>query len=219
MRVLDPTKEDWQTMVILDGCRYDCFNEVNFIEGELECVSSESLDTTDWYKRYWGGSKHDDIVLFHGIDFIEKFGGNFHNVYRMWDYDNMLKIDEQIEFVEDKIKDIDDKRVMIHFLQPHLPFTNYFGRKLLKEIGTSDKGMPSDYDKVTAYGKNHGWERIRKAYIEEIRYILYKLIDSDIEFDTITSDHGIRIGEHGNIYRHGVHCDVVHYVPWFKVKR
>ena len=43
---VDVFEEDWDTLIILDGCRYDTFAELNDISGELE--SRQSQGSTSW---------------------------------------------------------------------------------------------------------------------------------------------------------------------------
>lgn len=210
--------KDWKRLVVLDSCRYDCFKEVNTVKGELTEIDTGCMDTMGWYNKYWN-QKNDDTVLVHGIYFVDMYADNFHEAHKMWDYNNMLKLDEQIAFAERVLENIDsNKRVIIHFLQPHIPFNNPIGRELLERLGTSGRGMPTDHDKITKYGNDGNWEEIKNAYKEEIKYVLTMVMKSTINPDVITSDHGIRIGE-DNIYRHGKHCPAVHKVPWLVVDK
>lgn len=218
MRKINPAKENWKTLVILDSCRYDYFKEVNFIKGKLFKVDTRCSNTHEWYAKYWCNKFHSNTVLVHGIHFVEKFGNFFARAYRMWNYENMLKIDEQISFAEKVLKEIGDKRVLIHFLQPHIPFNNPKGKKLLRKLKTSGKGLPEDHDKITIYGNKYGWNEIKEAYKEEIKYVLKKITDSKIEPDVISADHGIRIGE-DKTFRHGAHTNIVHTVPWLEVEK
>jgi len=214
-----PTK-GWNIMVVLDGCRYDYFKEVNFIPGTLlKVFNGNCVDTITWYKKHFFNKKHEDIVLIHGKYFVEKAEEYFYKCYPMWDYDTMLNIDQQIKYVEYCLKEIEDKRVLIHFLQPHLPFCNPEGRKFLEEeIKTSLKGKPEDYTKVTNYCRKYGWERLKELYKKEIRYILSKIYYSNINPDVITSDHGVRLGE-DNIFRHNVVHPAVVNVPYLIVRK
>jgi hypothetical protein len=217
---MNPRDEKWKVLVVLDGCRYDCFKEANDVfEGKLMMIDNDGcLDTQQWYITHWLGRDNSDTILIHGIHFVDMFGKSFFKAYKMWDYDTMLKIDEQITFAEKVIEKHPDKRILIHFLQSHIPFNNPKGREFLKSLGTSGHGMPLDHQLVTDYGNKNGWEEIKNLYKEEIRYVLEKIKNSKINPDVITSDHGIRIGEM-NVYRHGAPHPVVTTVPYLKVKK
>jgi len=216
---MNPRDEKWKVMVVLDSCRYDCFAEVNPIEGELLEINNEGVvDTQQWYRYFWAGKDNSDTILVHGIYFVDMFGDSFFKAIRMWNYENMLYIDEQIATAEKAVVESGDKRVLIHFLQPHIPFNNPKGKEFLKRLGTSGHGMPLDHQLITDYGNKNGWEEIKNLYKEEIRYVLNKIKNSKINPDIITSDHGIRIGEM-NVYRHGAPHMVVNMVPYLRVKK
>jgi len=40
----DVIKEDWDTLIILDGCRFDTFEEMNWIDGTLESRKSRGSE-------------------------------------------------------------------------------------------------------------------------------------------------------------------------------
>ena len=218
MIYLDPRDEEWKCLIVLDSCRYDYFKDVNFIKGKLLKVNFRCSNTIMWYDKYWAGKDNDDTVLIHGTYFVDRYGKFFHKAYKMWNYDNMLDIGQQIAFVENVLKNIKDKRVIIHFLQPHLPFCNPRGKKLMDKLGIGMGKKGHDYSKITAYGEKGNWKEVIDIYKEEIKYILNKLVNSDIDFDIITGDHGVRIGE-DNTYLHHANCPQVKMVPWLIVDK
>ena len=43
--------EDWDNLILLDGCRYDLFKEVNTIEGELTKVKSNASSSDEFFEK------------------------------------------------------------------------------------------------------------------------------------------------------------------------
>lgn len=55
---------DWDTLVILDACRYDMFEEINETEGELEHRYSRGSCTPDFIRENFPeGEFHDTVYV------------------------------------------------------------------------------------------------------------------------------------------------------------
>lgn len=57
----DVVEEDWDNLIVLDSCRYDAFEKVNHIPGNLECKISKGTTTIQWLNRNFT-EYYDDIV-------------------------------------------------------------------------------------------------------------------------------------------------------------
>ncbi|KXA94610.1 hypothetical protein AKJ65_03895 [candidate division MSBL1 archaeon SCGC-AAA259E19] len=129
-------EEEWDHLIILDACRYDYFRDLysDYLEGKLERVRSPSFHTEKWRKEVFT-EEHDDVVYvsanpyINGRAEIKGFSAQdlFHDVIDVWGWgwDDELgtvppgKVNEGVREARRKYP---DKRLIIHYLQPHAPY-------------------------------------------------------------------------------------------------
>jgi len=126
--------EDWDNLIILDACRYDIFKELNTIDGELTSRISRGSCTTDFlienFRKYPQPSELKKIVYVTSNPYVNKFlSRTFHKIYPTWKYGWNAKLNTvpPENVVEDALKAYQkhpDKRLIVHFMQPHYPFLN-----------------------------------------------------------------------------------------------
>jgi arylsulfatase A-like enzyme len=129
--------EDWDHLIVLDACRYDVFKEVyqDYFDGELSKRESPGCRTPDWFKAEFDGKNFGDIVYISSNPHINskaeskgiKASENFHKVIDVWfDGWNEKKMTVPPQEVRDAAikanSDYSDKRMIIHFIQPHYPY-------------------------------------------------------------------------------------------------
>lgn len=131
--------KNWKCLVVLDACRYDYFEDLCEIPGNLKRVQSpafkgDAAPTSVWYKNVFE-DRHDDKVhvsshpRVNSKTEVEGFEGNKHffEVLDLWD----TAWNEEIGTVlpEDVTKggkkasrEFPDKRFVVHYMQPHTPY-------------------------------------------------------------------------------------------------
>ena len=132
-------EEDWDYLIVLDACRYDYFSKLykNYLNGELEKVISPSSWTPDWCKVSFK-DKYDDVIYISANPYInskvEIKGFNaknhFYKIIDVWNegWSEELgsihpnEVNKAVKTVRDKYP---DKRLIIHYLQPHEPYLCY----------------------------------------------------------------------------------------------
>jgi arylsulfatase A-like enzyme len=121
----------------------------------------------------------------------------------------------------DALAEYPDKRLIVHFLQPHQPFVGPTGQQL------NDEGL-LEHDE---YGTNF-WRhieegrvdeaRIRRAYRENFEYVVphvERLLDRLAGKTVVTSDHGNAFGRLGTYgHPHGVYLQGLVRVPWLEIE-
>ncbi len=128
-------EEDWDNLIILDACRYDIFKklikEIN-IPGRLEYRISRGSDTTEFLLKNFSRDKiYNDIVYITANPFVNLLLKD--KVYRIipvwdfgWDYYLNTVPPQSVYFYTLKvIQKYPDKRLIIHFIQPHHPYINF----------------------------------------------------------------------------------------------
>ncbi|MFP4232878.1 MAG: sulfatase-like hydrolase/transferase [Candidatus Aenigmatarchaeota archaeon] len=215
-------EEDWDYLIILDACRYDTFKKINRIEGELHKKKSLGSATPEWLIENFKGKKLDDVIYVSGNPFSssEKFVGfkpenNFLQVIGVWDkgwHKNLgtVSAEEVTKAALETLKQYLDKRIIIHYMQPHSPF-----------LGKTDVELDRNYPGLI-FG-DISIERVMKAYEDNLKYVLkevkkvLKHLDGNI---VITSDHGTLFGERG-LYFHipNIRMDEINDVPWLEIRK
>lgn len=230
---------DWDNLVILDACRYDVFEEVNNIPGELQPATSQGTSTGEWLRANFNNSEFPDTVFVSANPNLENIDAAFHDVVRLWDSDGWdfdLQTVHPADVTAAAIKAAEtypDKRLIIHYVQPHTPFIGERGREVNQTIGDGFWGGKTfeerkeekninEYETIyirLARGKlDANVEDIKAAYIENLQIALEEVATfvEEVEGRTVvSSDHGECFGEYG-IYGHpsGVYIPQLSTVPW-----
>jgi hypothetical protein len=238
---------DWDILIIIDACRYDLFKDVannyKFIPLEnISSIISPGQKTLEWIRNNFGSSSYPDVVYVSGNPFIsetyiKKHITNkkiFSHIEPVWDYgwDEKLGTTPAENVTSAALKTyarFRDKRMIIHYVQPHFPFV---GKIRLKE----DPGM----SKENVFGEKtrkdepfcRVWELFERgvykreevwsAYKSNLEYVLVevgKLVELLEGRIILTSDHGNCFGEYG-FYGHSnnIRTKELVKVPWVLLK-
>jgi hypothetical protein len=123
--------ESWDNLIILDACRFDTFSEMNQIQGQLEYRISRGSSSEEFLLENF--AKHPrlktfpDLVYIAANPYVSSLVPNrFHKIYPVWDYgwDNALETVPPENVVKSALqaqRENPDKRLIIHFMQPHFP--------------------------------------------------------------------------------------------------
>lgn len=224
-------KADWQTLVILDACRYDIFSDVVTeynIKGNLQVADTEACRTSRWYRHHWGGEHKDTIlVTAHPMPFRELIHRNFYRAELVGErMPECLYPEVTLGPTVNWQQQYPDKRFLVHLLPPHLPYLGPKGIEFLKKIGahkfTRGKEINGTrlYNFIQEKGRLEGWERQRLCYRENIKVALdalVKYLNILRPPIVISADHGEHIGEDG-FYGHKGGKLVLRHVPWMEIE-
>ncbi|MFW6041321.1 MAG: hypothetical protein ACOC85_05745 [Thermoplasmatota archaeon] len=233
-------EREWDFLIVLDACRYDMFKENNFIEGDLKKINSTGSSTTKWIKNNFDGKYKDTVVVSSNPHLsqlrLKKIIGHnpFFHIENVWDYgwDEDLNtvpphaVNEGAKKIIDQYK---DKRIIIHYMQPHYPFIGehqiiHSGVDSLRKEGLGD-GKERNKERNPWDDLAEGeidLDEFMKAYNSNLKLVLkyvQKLLPHLNGKVIITSDHGNCIGEMG-LHGHpgGFNIKPLIEVPWFQVK-
>lgn len=245
---------DWDNLIILDACRYDAFEEINDLSGELEALELASSNSSEFVDEYFLRRDHYDTVLVTGNPHSPTpSDGVFHDV-RFVDvrdvdgeqYPGPPVDDASVVPPEDIVsatinahEEDPQKRIISHFMQPHLPFLGERGRELYSKTMSGSTGHR---DGVYKGGKS--WvaldiyravlddefdissDDIWAAYLENLRIVLDYVDGLVQELDgktVITADHGELLGDRilGLPYfghPPKIRTPKLNTVPWFTIE-
>lgn len=230
---------DWDTLIILDACRYDLFAEHATVpgDGSLAAVRSLGSDSLEFMREnFEGRTLHDTVYVTSNPHVYQLEDGIFHAVVNTlethWDEtDRTVPPDAMADAAVTAHERYPNKRLIVHFMQPHFPFLGPTGRTfdhqgldLHRQDGT---GAPNPWYALVHGGPDR--DTVLTAYRENLEVVLPHIdrLFEDIAGKTVvTADHGNLVGERGvpipvRLYGHprGLHRPELVTVPWYELVR
>ena len=227
-------KEDWDNLVILDACRYDMFARRSSLPGRLERRRSRGSSTIEFLQANFDGRDLQDTVyvtanpqLYRNSKSIQAY---FHDVIHIWreegwdeEYGTVLP-ETVTEYAERAARDYPNKRLVVHYMQPHYPF--------IESKTKFDKGHLTDTE-----GENV-WNQLLRGILDVDRDEIWRIYEENLdralphveelmeELDgktVVTADHGNMVGERSfpvpiTEWGHprGIYTDELVTVPWLE---
>jgi hypothetical protein len=226
---IDFFEADWDNVVVLDACRYDTFETLSDLSGSLSSRISRESATKEWLEANFDGRElHDTVyvsaspILYRNRDTVDV---QFHDVINIWKEEGWNEtyrtvLPETVTEATCRASErYPNKRLLIHYLQPHFPFLGPTGREEFDldrlnfqwtDIATGE--IETDLDVVrTAYREN------LELVLPHVDTLLQELQGKTV----VTSDHGQMLGERGfpipvRGYGHppGIYNEALTRVPW-----
>jgi hypothetical protein len=221
-------EEDWDTMIILDACRYDAFASRSELPGQLSKRQSMASMTHEWVSaNFTGRTLHDTVYVSANGQFLnakDRHGAEVHefiplisDTYRHGSGEGKFTPPEIVtEEALNAAKSHPNKRLLIHYLQPHNPYLGPSGEdfEYHSSLDKTVKRSPVSEETLTA------------AYRENLDMVLEEvatLLDSIEGKTVVTSDHGELLGEREfpipvKRFGHprGIYMDELVEVPWLE---
>lgn len=208
----DVMDQDWDNLIILDGCRYDAFQDRNRLSGTLGSRVSRGSSSKEFLDRNFADRDLQDTVYVSANPFVPRVGPDvFHAVLTVLDeWDEELQTIMPAAVVEralDAYATYPDKRIIVHFMQPHQPYIGEKGSEIRRKMrGEVDvigwKGEPQEGTKQIRAPNIDGIDvsrrDVRDAYEENLDIVLdhtRTLLEKIDGKTAITSDHGELLGE------------------------
>ena len=234
-------QRDWDNLIILDGCRYDIFEDNHEFPGSLTKVQSGASHSLDYMERNFIGDEHHDTVYVSANPFASRIPPQtFHNILNVFDtgWNETLKTvppDMVVDAAITAYNQYSNKRLIIHFMQPHYPFIGETGQHINSggvtghavDQAQTDRHYPSIWDRLRDGNIDIDLQTVREAYIENFmvvqKYVM-KLLEKIDGKSIITSDHGNLLGKRLfpipiRMYGHppGLRTPELVEVPWHKI--
>jgi CRISPR/Cas system-associated exonuclease Cas4 (RecB family) len=224
---IDIIDEEWDTLVILDACRYDLFAEHVEWEGQLQRRISRGSATNEWLTAnlhsrelhkvvyttanpmYLSNKHNFDLRLHDVIDIVGK---------SKWGVGTPTEVTETALEVHRKYP---KKRHIVHYVQPHYPF--------ISEDAPISAEKQSEGNNIWSELINRNTDikesQIIKSYQKNIEPVLNSvrhLLDSLTGRIVVSSDHGNMLGERSRPvpttewgHPPGIYTPELVQVPWF----
>ena len=211
---IDIMEADWDILIVLDACRADYFEEIvgtDFDDYRRE--KSRASATMEWMQANFEDGVFGDTVYVSANPWVTKIAPDaFHHIENLWldrdyltakeleeinslgeagiDYKETITAAETTEAALRVAEEYPDKRIIVHYLQPHAPYIGMEGGELLGYVPDED---PSD--------AGHSELRRRTVvnlYRANLGYAWHhaeRVIDEVQGKTVVTSDHGEMFGE------------------------
>lgn len=198
---IDFMDQDWDNLLILDGCRADLFRETVDPSpfDAYDDRTSVGSATPEWARKTFRGREFPDTVYVSGNPQISRYGNDsFHRLYELWDTDftedHRTILPEAITATTlDAHEKHPNKRLVAHFMQPHHPF-----------IATPDSPLnpthnPDAPDPWIALSRGEvERDTVWTEYSRNLNLVMnhvVRLLDELNGKTVVTSDHGNLLGE------------------------
>lgn len=230
---VDVMEEDWDTLIILDGCRYDLFAEQCSFDGELQSKRSPGSDSSEFIQKNFTGKQLHDTVYITANPFVHELPEEtFHAVVNLlseaWDTElETVPPKAAISRLLEAREQFPNKRLICHMMQPHFPFIGETGQRLAQGgiIRPDDEPANSVWARLHFGYEDLDLHTVRQAYKENL-IIAFDAVKEAVEsFDeklVLTADHGNLIGERMNPipirgFGHppNIYMEELVRVPWF----
>lgn len=240
-RGIDVFDQDWDTLVILDACRYDMFESADRFEGTLTARESKGSSTPEWLRANFHGRDLSDTVYVTANPQLERNRSNWDvNLHRTvnvwleegWDEETGTVLAGTVtEAALDALETFPDKRLVIHYMQPHYPFVRAetgFDKDHLNELDSEGRAPEGEnvWNQKFTGALDVPDDDLWDMYVDNLEYVLdhVEALLEDVPGKTvITSDHGNYVGERASPipireYGHprGLYDDVLVRVPWLE---
>lgn len=235
--------QDWDNLILLDACRYDLFRAENTIEGRLTPFRSNASSSDEYFEKNLEGGSHGDLVYYSANPHIDNIDASFHDLYRLWPEDTetwdstrgTVLPGDAVDKVIDTAGEYEDKRIILHMMQPHRPFlgdrtANFeqtgFSRTGVNRRKGEDPEVPFWWDRLEDGTLDRKY--VMRLYRDTLRVALphvQRLVDFLPGKTVISADHGNVFGSRGlsgkRIYGHPsyVHHPKLNIVPWLEIDK
>jgi hypothetical protein len=221
---IDVFAEDWDTLVVLDACRFDVFAEAvagREWAGSLESRQSRGSATREWIRGNFSGRTVNDTVYLDSNGYYgrlkDEIGAEVFK-YILIENDEFGGIsvhpDKVTDAALDTVERFPDKRLIVHYMQPHQPFFGPSAAGIDHAPGFEETVRQNDLDDDT----------IRRCYRENVDLVLEsvrRLLEGLDGRTVVSADHGELLGDSQSplpvgYYGHPAHLHVPELVevPW-----
>lgn len=229
----DIMMEDWDTLVLLDACRYDDFVDANTLEGQLSHRFSKGADSPTFLeKNFENRTLHDTVYVTTNPHVTKLDDEIFHALID----DPLTEWNEQYQCVMpgsvtaaaiEAHRTYPNKRLIVHYMQPHDPPIGPIGDELREkhDIAGPDQNDDGGIRIMDAVSRGDiSVKKARRAYRETLEIVLDDVEELHSKIDgktVISADHGELFGERypilGELYEHYDHprTRTLCKVPWF----
>ncbi|OLZ40166.1 hypothetical protein A6E15_03855 [Natrinema saccharevitans] len=227
--------EDWDNLIILDACRYDYFERLNTIDGTLYKAPSKGKKSWEFMRENFAtGEFHDTVYVTANPFSTDLDAETFYHIDHLhadrWDEDiGTVQPDDVVSAAIAAHEQHPDKRLIVHFMQPHRPYLGETADKLRRRLDLQGYGKHDEGIQIWGAVKQRDvtFQEIRDAYTESLEIALghvEELLEAVPGKSVVTADHGEMLGERvypftSRVWGHmeGFSTPTLREVPWLVI--
>jgi len=242
---LDVMEKDWDNLILLDACRFDYFENRNPIPGELQSVTSMGSTSSEFIESNFIGRNLHDTIYVTANPYVEMLSEDvFYSVENLlvdqWQTDpGTVPPDAVRDAAVEANERNPNKRLIIHFMQPHTPYLGPTATEIRERFAIDDaynryQCVDGADVETSGYGI-HGAAMqglipvrdVRQAYSETLDIVLDSVTSLLSQVDgksVVTADHGELLGERFTPLSHrryghpsGSYARELRVVPWLQI--
>ncbi len=227
---LDVFAADWDNLVILDACRHDMFAEHNTIDGQLTRQISRGASTIEFLRGNFRDRDLTDTVYVTANPQLQwhqdAINATLHAEIDLWEdaywddkYNTVLPetVTEQAIQTE---QDYPDKRLVVHYMQPHFPFIADTTDIDYDGVALEDRFWYKRMTNQLTLSREQVWNLYTKNLERTMPHVA-DLVDALSGKTVVTADHGNMVGERSSPvpitewgHPTGVYTPELVQVPW-----
>jgi len=213
-------QKDWDNLLVLDACRLDLYRAV--VDADCDAMRSRGAATPEWVAENFEGRSFPEIVYVTANPYVSILTDDeFHARIDLWedawdDEEATVLPADLAERTREVAEEYPNKRLIVHFMQPHQPFIDWDLPGSFWNVSES----PWDALKDGTVDE----ETILEGYVDNLRIAYPVARDLGLELpgkSVITADHGNMLGERVTPFpirdyghRKGLYTDENVLVPW-----
>lgn len=240
---VDVMKRDWDNLILLDACRYDYFADQNPISGELTSIISHGGQSWEFMQGNFVGEQFHDTVYVTANPHTGKLDDDvFHAVEPLhlnsWSDKHQTVLPSDVnEAAIAYHEQYPNKRLIIHYMQPHRPYLGETAEELQRDhnisgfnrhLAHSDTSPDTPTFSTLIKKGEISIEKTARAYRETLDTVLEyaeKLVDQLPGKSVVSADHGEMLGEkiipfttpkYGHSHEY-IRNETLYKVPWLVV--
>lgn len=231
-------EEDWDNLIILDGCRYDTFKAHTKYCESLQYRYSRGTSTFEFLVSNFANQTLNDTVYVTANPQFYRQRGTLNTEFNAcidiwktdgWDENYKTVLPETTtKYALSAAKKHPHKKLIIHYIQPHYPFIGSNTTFDKKQLHSADNNRKAFWNELLTGDIDIDTEEIRTLYAENLSITLpyvHQLVDELEGKIVITSDHGNIIGERAfpipiREWGHppGIYVEELTKVPWLEIQ-
>jgi hypothetical protein len=235
-------KKDWDNLIILDACRPDFFEKWNHFEGKYSRKISLGGTSREFFIRNMKGGEFYDTVYVTGNTSVEYVENSLHNVVKTYASRDNYKPgwfpEVTLEAALEAYEKHPQKRLVIHFMQPHTPYLGDEAEELREKVSREQNVSFHEFRRATEQNTDdiptirnllHAFDKdfiskkeLNTVYSENLKIVLTyveELLDVIDGKSVITSDHSESFRDFNGILGHEgwTLSREMREVPWLEI--
>ena len=206
---IDVMSEDWDNLLILDACRYDLFAARHDLPGQLRARESRAAHTSEFILGNFHERDLTDTVYVTASPILQRgypdrYDPTFHAIVNVWQEDgwdeecNSVRPETMVEYALDAADTYPNKRLVVHFMQPHYPFIDSETTLDKQSIPDPEELTTDIWNELMRNRTDLSRAQVVEAYranFDVVHPHVEQLLDDLSGKTVVTSDHGNMLGE------------------------